>query len=211
MHYWQGVDKYRHPLLSYLLLSLYLAPWFPEYLYRKCWFLLLYSFQRESFPPSIKTLRGTLNEHSQLSGPSDPLRIMSFSQTGKPEEVLYPEVILLLKWCPARKKKEKGEKSKEAMFSFISNVRITHHIDLTSGHLHLSAGRAGPRQQLRGPRKGQPQMTTLLLLADSCSGTRDEQLSLGRWNRSVSRKWIQSRVQRDTKWHFMHKPYLPVS
>lgn len=46
-------------------------------------------------------------------------------------------------------------------------------------------------------------MTTSLLLADSCSGTRDEQLSLGRWNRSVSRKWIQSRIQRDTKWHFM--------
>lgn len=88
------------------------------------------------------------------------------------------------------------------MFSFISNVHITHHIDLTSRHLHLSAGRAGPRQQLRVG-KGQPQTTTSLLLADSCSGPRDEQLSLGRWNRSVSRKWIQSRIQRDTKWHFM--------
>ena len=111
-------------------------------------------------------------------------------------------MILLLKWCPAREKKEKGEKSKEAMFSFVSNGHITHHIDLTSWHLHLSAGRAGARQQLRGPCKGQPQMTTSLLLANSPGGARDEQLSSGRWNRSVSRKWIQSGVQRDTKWNF---------
>ena len=90
------------------------------------------------------------------------------------------------------------------MFSFVSNGHITHHIDLTSWHLHLSAGRAGARQQLRGPCKGQPQMTTSLLLANSPGGTRDEQLSSGRWNRSVSRKWIQSGVQRDTKWNFKH-------